>query len=172
LYMWDASERREAVSQELEAEREATILMMDWTYDAAAKCSSPRLFNVMSCDQKCLASKLTKSCSPKEVESELLKLEQRGVVPRLVYVDDHCCGVWKQLLPHVYVRLDGMHAIRRLVRTTTSTQHPWHGAFCRALADLRFHQQRKTFTRSGFADCRDPLRLGMPAATCGRWLLV
>ena len=28
-----------------------------------------------------------------------------------------------------------MHAIRRLVRTTTSTQHPRHGAFCKALAD-------------------------------------
>ena len=60
-------------------------------------------------------------------------------MPRLVYVDDHCCGVWKQLLeklwPHVHVRLDGMHAIRRLVRTTSSTQHPWHGAFCGAVAD-------------------------------------
>ena len=139
LYMWDASERREAVSQELEAEREATILMMDWTYDAAAKCSSPRLFNVMSCNQKCLVSKLTKSCSPKEVESELVQLKHRGVMPRLVYVDDHCCGVWKHLLeklwPYVHVRLDGMHAIRRLARTTTSTQHPRHGAFCKALAD-------------------------------------
>ena len=139
LYMLDASGRREAVSQELEAEGGATILMVDWTYDAAARCSSPRLFNVISCDQKCLASKLTKSCSPKEVEPELLKLKQRGVVPRVVYVDDHCCGVWKQLLeklwPHVHVRLDGMHAIRRLVRTTSSTQHPWHGAFCRAVAD-------------------------------------
>ena len=139
LYMLDASGRREAVSQELEAEGGATILMVDWTYDAAARCSTPRLFNVISCDQKCLASKLTKSCSPKEVEPELLKLKQRGVVPRLVYVDDHCCGVWKQLLeklwPHVHVRLDGMHAIRRLVRTTSSTQLSWHGAFCRAVAD-------------------------------------
>jgi hypothetical protein len=139
LYMWDANERQEAVSQELDAERGGSILMMDWTYDAAAKCSSERLFNVLSCGQKCLVSKLTKSCSPKEIEPELLKLKQRGVEPRLVYVDDHCCGVWKQLLeqfwPHVCVRLDGMHAIRRLARATTSTQHPWHGAFCRALAD-------------------------------------
>ena len=128
LYMLDATLRQHLVSEELEAERGGDILVMDWTCDAAAKCGWPFLFNVMSGDRKILVSKLTRSSGPHEVQAELLKLRQRGVEPRVVYVDDHCCSVWKQMLehlwPHVCVRLDGLHAIRRLARTTSSTQHP------------------------------------------------
>ena len=160
LYMLDAAQREGAVSQELEAELGNDILLMDWTCDAAAKCGSPYLFNAMSGDLKVLVSKLTRSNGPREVEPELLRLKQRGVVPRVVYVDDHCCSTWKELLeplwPHVCVRLDGTHAIRRLAQTTTSTQHPWHGLFCKSLASAIYthdpaeqNRLRQAWARAG-----------------------
>ena len=55
-YMWEANERQEAVSWRLDAEHGSSILMIDRTYDASAKCSLQHLFNVMSCGQKCLPS--------------------------------------------------------------------------------------------------------------------
>jgi len=138
LYMVDATQRREAVSQELEAVCGTELLMMDWTCDAAARCGSQYLFNVMNGDRKIVISKLTKSCGPWEVEPELAKLKQRGARPQVVYVDDQCCGAWKQLIerhwPQAYVRLDVMHAIRRLAQTTASVRHPWHARFCQLLA--------------------------------------
>ena len=139
LYASDAAKRQRTVTQELEANLGTDIILMDWTCKAAARCGSPYLFNVMSGDQTILVSKLTRSNGPREIEPEIARLKDRGVEPRVAYVDDHCCGAWLPLLkrfwPHVCVRLDVMHAIQRLAQTTISTQHPWHGPFCKSLSN-------------------------------------
>ena len=93
----------------------------------------------MSGAGKILASVLTASAGPCEVDAVLWALKQRGVNPQVVYVDDECCGAWQRLIgqiwPDAFVRLDVHHAIARLAQTTASTQHPWHGDFCKSLSD-------------------------------------
>ena len=138
MYVQDARMRSERVTQELESEIGSEILILDWTVDSAKRCGSPYLFNAMSGDQKILLSVLTRTSAPSEVYHALANLKRRGAQPKVVYVDDHCCGAWPPLLrslwPGVAVRLDVMHAMRRLTQTTSSTQHPWHGQFCGMLS--------------------------------------
>ena len=128
--------------QELSAERGDEVLVFDWTKDAASRCGGKFMFNAMSGGRKVLASAITHAGKPHEVESVVRSLASRGVEPKVAYVDDECCGAWRALLqniwPAVAVRLDGFHAITRLTRTTTSTQHPWHGAFCKKLSDALY----------------------------------
>jgi len=124
--------------QQIVAERGDDILVLDWTKDAASRCGGNWMFNAMSGARKILASVITNSSGPHEVEPVVRSLKCRGVEPKVVYVDDECCGAWRPLLqnlwPEVVIRLDGYHAIRRLTGTTTSTQHPWHGTFCAQLS--------------------------------------
>ena len=147
LYMRDASERHGVVlhggvvyvTPQLDSMSASDILCFDWTVDAAKRCGSPYLLNVMCNNNKVvLLSVLTQTTAPNEISSAVADLALRGVNPKVVYVDDHCCGAWRTVLqriwPRVAVRLDIMHAIRRLTQTVSSTQHPWHGEFCRLLS--------------------------------------
>jgi hypothetical protein len=108
-----------------------------------------------------LLSSLTKTCSPYEVQGLLVSLQKRGVQPKVVYVDCECCGAWRSIVggiwPIAVVKLDGMHAIRRLTRTVSSTQHPWHGRFCAALSNAIYTYDVETMTRLAAARCRDGL---------------
>ena len=78
------------------------------------------------------------TCSPAETKDFIAELAQRNVCPKVVYVDDGCCSTWPQVLrpiwPNTAIRLDAMHALRRLTQTVASTQHPWHGEFCSKLS--------------------------------------
>ena len=138
LYMWDFSKRQHEVVKEITTEIGDEVLVLDWTVDAAKQCGRNFLFNAMTGGGKVLVSKLTDSAGPNEVKPAIWELKARGLRPRVVYVDDHCCGTWamfmNQVWPGIHVRLDGMHALRRVTQTTSSTQHPWHGRFCIALS--------------------------------------
>lgn len=138
MYVLDANRRAANVIRELEAEKGTDILILDWTVDAAKRCGSLFLFNAMASNQMVLLSVLTRTSAPSEVISALASLKERGVQPKVVYVDDHCCGAWPSIFESIWpgaaVRLDVMHAMRRLTQTTSSTQHPWHGEFCAALS--------------------------------------
>ena len=147
MYIVDANERGASVTRELEAGTGTDILTMDWTVDAARRCGGSFLFYVMSSDGVVLMSELTRTTAPSEVHAPLATLKQRGVNPLVVYVDDACCDAWPRLLgmiwPNVHVRLDGMHAIRRLTQTTTSARHPWHGRFCALLSSAIYQSDRQ-----------------------------
>jgi hypothetical protein len=138
VYLQDSEAQGERVMQELESETGTDVLVLDWTVDAAKRCGMPYLFNAMSGDHKILSSTLMRTTAPYEVLPILARLHQRGIQPQVVYVDDHCCGAWPPLLqslwPGAFVRLDTMHAMRRLTQTTSSTRHQWHGEFCGALS--------------------------------------
>ena len=138
LYMADVNRRTPEIQKELCAQKGDDVLVLDWTRDAAARCSGEWLFNVMDGQHLVLCSELTTACDPAGVKGFLKQLCDRGVKPKVIYVDDECCGAWPPVVsavwPNAVVRLDGMHAIRRLTRTTSSTQHPWHGRFCTALS--------------------------------------
>ena len=134
IYEADFALRAENVAVELLAEDPAEILSLDWTKDAAARCSGTWMFNAMDSDGKVLLSLLTKTAKPFEVEPAMRELRMRGAEPKVVYVDCDCCGAWKSLVaevwPTAYVRLDGFHAIRRITQATASAKHPWHKRFC------------------------------------------
>ena len=68
----------------------------DWTRKAGKQCGADQMFNAMSGDHKILASALTKSAKPFEIEYLLRDLCQRGVNPQIIYVDEECCGAWLQ----------------------------------------------------------------------------
>ena len=61
MYVHDARARQERVTEELDSETGSEILSFDWTVDAAKRCGSPYLFNVMSSDRMILLSMLTLS---------------------------------------------------------------------------------------------------------------
>ena len=151
LYVADFDQRQVEVTEELAGETGDDILILDWTVDAAKQCGSNFLFNVVAGNRKLLTTKLTESAAPEEVEPLIWELKHRGVHPKVVYVDDGCCGCWKTFLnkvwPGVRVRLDGMHAMRRLTATTSSTKHPWHGRFCAALSEAIYTYDPKEKSR-------------------------
>jgi hypothetical protein len=142
LYEHDYEARAPDIAMELLAEVPGHILAVDWTRDAAARCSGRWMFNAMDSHGKILASILTATTSPNEVAPVLREMHSRGVQPKAVYVDDECCGAWKDVVGEVWpgaaVVLDAFHAIRRLTQTTTSPRHPWHKHFCRLLSDAIF----------------------------------
>jgi hypothetical protein len=174
LFMSDSQERHQEVAEELAAEKGNDILILDWTRGAAARCGSNFLFNAMSGDRRILISEFTETSGPREVQALIWKLHRRGVRPKVVYVDDECCGVWKSLLeevwPGVHVRLDCMHAIRRLTQTTTSTQHPWHGRFCAKLSDAFYTYHPRELARLRQAWERDDVRSGLPMKTQAKYI--
>ena len=96
------------------------------------------------------------------VIKEVIK-EVRVEVPKVVHVDCECCGVWpsivKDIWPRAVVKLDAMHAIRRLTKTCSSTQHPLHGRFCAALADAIYTYDAEAMTRFSEA-CRREAKPG------------
>ena len=49
--------------------------------------------------------------------------------------------------PDVAVKLDPMHAMKRLTETTASTQHPDHGSFCTKLSNCIFKYDAKVMER-------------------------
>ena len=150
-YMADAKKRYVGIQQELSLETGDEVLAMDWTVDAAARCTGKFLFNAMDGGRRILMSSLTTSCSPHEIQPLLLSLQKRTVDPKVVYVDCECCGAWpriiKDIWPNAVVKLDGMHAIRRLTQTTSSTQHPWHDRFCSALSDAIYRYDVDAMTK-------------------------
>ncbi len=165
-YVADAQKRHTAVRRELSDEAGDDVLVLDWTVDAAARCSSEFLFNAMDGRRRILMSSLTAACSPHEVEPLLAALNRRGVRPKVIYVDSECCGAWPTIVGNIWpgaaVKLDGMHDIRRLTRTS-STQHPWHGRFCAALSDAVYTYDAETMARLAAARRRAGLRGGVPS---------
>jgi hypothetical protein len=168
LYMADAAKRQGEVARELMAERGDDVMIIDWTHDAAARCHGNYMCNVMDGQRMVLMSTLTKTCAPAEMRPHLAGLAHRGVRPRVVYVDSECCGAWPSLLrdlwPGVHVRLDGMHAIRRLTRAVSCTQHPWHPRFCAALSEAIYTDDTEAVERLGAAR----RRAGMSASMSSR----
>ena len=161
FFVSDSMHRAPEISAAMSMERGDDILLLDWTCDAAARCGKAYLFNAMDSNRFVLLSQFTDTCKPYEAEEALRTLAQRGVHPKVVYVDDECCGAWPRILhkiwPDVEIRLDVLHAIMRLTKTTTSTQHPWHGRFCIELSKA-FHEQDqrevKRFRRAWLQDGR------------------
>ena len=166
LYVSDARGRQDEVTQELVAEKGSDILIIDWTRDAAKRCGGNYLLNVMDGSKILLMSCLTQTAGTNEAKPLIRALARRGVCPRLVYVDDECCGAWKAILqdswPNVAVRLDGMHAITRLTQTVSSTQHPWHGRFCAALSEAIYTYDMKALARLQKARAREGLGSNLP----------
>ena len=144
FYVKDTAKRNLEISAAMAMERGDDTLLLDWTRDAAARCGKPYLLNAMDSGRHVLLSKLTEACKPQEAEALLMTLAQRGVRPKVVYVDDECCGAWPNILhkiwPGVEIKLDIFHAILRLSKTTRSTQHPWHSRFCNDLSEAFFQQ--------------------------------
>ena len=182
FFVDDSNQRLPEITAAMSMERGDDILLLDWTCDAAARCGKAYLLNAMDSEHRVLLSQLTDTCKPYEAEVALRKLAQRGVHPKVVYVDDECCGAWPNILhkiwPDVEIRLDVLHAIMRLTKTTASTQHPWHGRFCIELSNA-FHEQDQMevnrFRRAWFRDGRGsasrrdcnkhvPRRIASPAA--------
>jgi len=141
-YLADFHRRAHEITQEMDTETGDAILKVDWTKSAAARCKANFMLNIMTGSNKILVSVLTATPAPHEAEQALQELRRRGVTPRVVYVDDECCGAWPDIVSRVWpnccVRLDALHALMRLTQTTASTQHPWHGKFCGMLSDALF----------------------------------
>ena len=169
LYMADARSREEEVQEELCSEAGDQVLVFDWTRDAAARCSSCWLFNVMDGQGLILCSTTTRNCSPAEVKPFLQQLATRGAEPKVIYVDEECCGAWPGIVtsiwPDALVKLDGLHALRRLTGTTTSTQHPWHGRFCNALSKAIYTEDHQVTERVREARVTAGLEKQLPPRT-------
>ena len=166
IYLMDWERRQNAVSGELASEVGDDVLAMDWTLDAAARCNASYLFNVMDGKQHILFSALMDSCSPHDAAPHLMHLLRRGVRPKIVYVDCECCGLWKTIVrdiwPEATVKLDGMHAIRRLTQTVTSTQHPWHRLFCKELSAVVYTYDQAVLSKLSAARRREGLSQLLP----------
>ena len=151
LFMSDASTRQTEIDAAFHADQGDEVLVLDWTRDAAKRCGSKWLLNVMDGRHRIHCSTLTSTCHPAGTKPQLSKLRDKGVKPKVIYVDDECCGAWpallKDLWPDAAVRLDAMHAIRRLTSTTTCTQHPWHGRFCSALSKAIYTEDARAAGR-------------------------
>ena len=151
LYVADAKARSQEVAQELEAEVGDDILMLDWTKDAATRSSSKWLFNAMDSRCRLVGFKLTRSSKPREVKDLMARFARRGVRPSLIYVDDECCGQWRSISaeywPQAHVRLDPFHAIRRLTKTVSSLQHPWHAEFCSRVSEAIYEYDADMLSR-------------------------
>ena len=134
VYIRDAARRKQHMERTTALEKGDDFLKVDWTKAAASRCNCNFLFNAMDAAGHILATVPTRTCKPFEVQALISSLASRGVCPKVVYVDDECCGAWKVMLkrlwPDIAIRLDAMHAIMRLTQTTPSTQHPWHDRFC------------------------------------------
>ena len=98
-----------------------------------------------------LITKLTSTAEPSSAKSSVNELLQRGVQPKAAFVDKDCCGAWARVLkltwPNIQIRLDSLHAMKRLTQTTISTQHPSHGIFCADISRAIFSDDEETLQR-------------------------
>jgi len=174
LFMKDAASRRGEIERELKRESGDDVLVLDWTRGVASRCDGHALLNAMDSGRRLLLSRLTATCGPWEAQPAIAELAARGVRPKAVYVDDECCGAWKELLgstwPDAAVRLDGMHAIMRLTQTVTCTQHPWHGEFCSKLSEAIYTHDPKEAARLRNAWLRDGLGSSVPNRTRNKYV--
>jgi hypothetical protein len=138
-YVADAAARAPQTQNELLAEVGDDVFRVDWTKDAASRCGGAYLLNIMDGRGFILLSELTSTSKPLETKKLMIELLHRGARPKVVYVDEECCGAWASMLqdiwPGVQIKLDAMHALRRVMQTTSCTQHPWHGQFCAMLTE-------------------------------------
>ena len=127
------------------------VLRLDWTDSAAVRCGGKHLLNALDGRGFVLISKLTPNAKPSSANAAIQELLRRGVRPKIAYVDDECCGAWLPVLqaawPSIHVRLDVMHALKRLTQTTTSTRHPYHGKFCAMLSNSIFDPDKTVLQR-------------------------
>ena len=168
VYVQDAKQRDLEVTRELQATKGHEVLMVDWTKDAAKRSSATWLFNIMDNTRQVLGFRLTSTCKPCEVRDLLTELATRGTNPKVVYVDDGCCGGWRGVVrkvwPEAHVRLDPMLALRRLTQTTSSTRHPWHEEFCTHLSKSFYEWDQEALQRLRAARARDGLAPDMTRA--------
>lgn len=138
IFLADFKARDKDRNAEFAKEVGDDILRADWTNGAAARCGAKHLLNILDGAGRILWSQFTVHSKPSIAREIFERLAQRGVCPKVVYVDEECCGAWTSLLseiwPSAHVRLDSMHAISRLTQTVTSTQHPLHSKFCSRLS--------------------------------------
>ncbi len=159
FYMVDFASRKKDIEAECAGEVGDDVLRLDWTHGAAARCGGKHVLNIMDGRGYVLMSKLTPTSKPFAAKSLIEDLLRRGARPKVAYVDDECCGAWPSVLqaawPNIHVRLDCMHAIRRLTQTTTSTQHPRHGKFCAMLSRAVYEPDQILLRRLKQAWVRD-----------------
>ena len=74
--------------RELAAEQGDDVIVFDWIHGAASRCNATVMFNAISGGRKVLASALTNTCGPHEVEALVRSLANRGIKPKVAYVDD------------------------------------------------------------------------------------
>ena len=101
VYVKDAEQRELDVTRELQATKGHEVLMVDWTKDAAKRSSATWLFNIMDNTRQVLGFRLTSTCKPCEARELLTELATRGTNPKVVYVDDECCGGWRDVVKKV-----------------------------------------------------------------------
>ena len=151
LYMVDFENRKRNVLADLANHKGDDILRLDWTEGAATRGGGKYLLNILDGCGYILTSELTTTSKPWAAKRLIENLALRGTDPKVAYVDEECCGAWRNVLqsvwPSIHVRLDGMHAIMRLTRTTTSTQHPCHGKFCASLSDAIYKLDENVMQR-------------------------
>ena len=151
IYMLDFKNRENTIDDHFRAEAGDYILRLDWTNGPAMRCREKHLLNIMDGQSRILTFRFTSNAKPYASKQCMQELFDRGVRPRIVYVDDECCGCWLQMLrtfwPDVAVKLDPMHAMKRLTETTASTQHPDHGSFCTKLSNCIFKYDAKVMER-------------------------
>ena len=173
-YVRDAKQRSQEAHQEFQALVSHEILMVDWTKDAGKRCGARWLFNIMDSGRQILDFKLTCTSKPSEVEDLMGDLALRGIHPKVLYVDDECCGAWrsvvKKVWPGTHVRLDPMHALRRLTQTTSSTNHPEHDEFCSALSQAIYEWDQEVLLRLQAAWLRDGKAAFVPRAEIAKYV--
>jgi len=166
FFMEDYARRAQDVDEEFAKEVGDEVLRLDWTHGAAARCGGKHLLNIMDGRGYILSSRLTPTSKPFAARDSIEDLLRRGAHPKVAYVDDECCGAWRSVLqavwPGIHVRLDCMHAIRRLAQTTTSTQHPWHGKFCSQLSMAILEPDETLLRRLNLAWARDHTHQRLP----------
>ena len=130
VYFKDFTRRVASVVLDLLGYTPGDVLAFDWTKGVAKRCGGNWMFNAMDDNGIVLASVLTRSTWPEEVAPIVRDLKLRGASPIVIYVDNECCGTWRdivaQVWPDAVVRLDGFHAINRLTKTVVYNRHPWY----------------------------------------------
>ena len=168
IFVADFQARQPAVIKELSEEPCGDVISIDWTEIVAKRCGARYVFNVFDDNRKVMASVTTGTTSPHEVEQLLHGLKQRGAWPAAAYVDNGCCGVWAVILsrvwPGITVRLDMLHALKRITRTTISPKHPWHGKFCAMMSNTIYRYDESETRRLVDARTRAGLGEHLPAA--------
>ena len=168
IFVLDFAVREPILDRVMEKETGDDILRVDWTQKAAAQCGATYLLNVMDGGGRILISEFTENGKPYSAEQAMQQLYQRGCQPKVVYVDEECCGQWPKILGNIWpdaaVRLDPLHAMMRLTQATTSTQHPCHGSFCAGLSKCFFRYDDGVYERLRRAWTLEHGSASLPAA--------